>query len=79
MTVNKKYHKKIEEGFKDIFKTETQKGSQNNQYGGLDGLITVVKEPLVKHQIIQLAKLCEEIPASLSLKRFDNGIAIEFW
>ena len=72
MAVNKKYHKSIEAGFKDIFKTETQKGT-------FDGLITIVKEPLVKHQIIQLAKLCEEIPASVTLKNTSHGIFIEFW
>lgn len=77
--LKKKYHGKIEEGFKEIFKTETQKGNQNNQYGGLDGLITIVKEPLVKHQIIQLAKLCEEVPVSVTLKSCGNGISIEFW
>ena len=76
MAINKKYHKKIEEGFKDIFKTEIQKG---NQYDSLDGLSTIIKEPLVRHQIIQLAKLCEEIPASVALKRSTNGIHIEFW
>lgn len=72
MAINKKYHKRIETGFKDIFKTETQKGT-------FDGLITIVKEPLVKHQIIQLAKLCEEIPVSVTLKNTSHGVFIEFW
>ncbi len=72
MAVNKKYQKRIEEGFKDIFKTETKKGS-------FDGLITIVKEPIVKHQIIQLAKLCQEIPASVTLKNTADGVFIEFW
>ncbi|NMH87322.1 hypothetical protein [Flavivirga algicola] len=72
MSINKKYQKRIEEVFKDIFKTEIQKGTFNS-------LTTVVKEPLVKHQIIQLAKLCEEIPANVNLKNTTNGVFIEFW
>tara|TARA_R110000868_G_scaffold56488_13_gene174877 strand:+ start:9684 stop:9959 length:276 start_codon:yes stop_codon:yes gene_type:complete len=79
MAVNKKDYTKIEEGFKDIFKTEVQKGGQNNQYGGVDGLMTIVKEPLVKHQIIKLAKLCEEVSANVTLKSLNGGIFIEFW
>tara|TARA_R110002073_G_scaffold329770_1_gene512779 strand:+ start:290 stop:529 length:240 start_codon:yes stop_codon:yes gene_type:complete len=79
MAVDKKYHKIIEEGFKDIFKTDTQKGSQNYKVEGLDGLITIIKEPLVKHQIVQLAKLCEKVPVSVALKRCEGGISIEFW
>ncbi|MDD7886348.1 hypothetical protein [Flavivirga sp. 57AJ16] len=72
MAVNKKYHKRIKEGLKDIFKTETQKGN-------FDGLTTIVNEPLVKHQIILLAKLCEEIPVSVTLKNTSHGVFIEFW
>lgn len=72
MAINKKYRKRIEEGFKEIFKTETQKGS-------FDGLITIVNEPLVKHQIIQLAKLCEDMPVNVTLKNTPNGVYIEFW
>ncbi len=72
MPISKKYHKKIEEGFKYIFKTETKTG-------GFNGLSTIVEEPIVKHQIIQLAKLCREVPASVSLKKTSLGVVIEFW
>lgn len=75
MTMKKKYHKKIEEEFKDIFKTKIEKGNENFPYGGLR---TIIKEPLVNHQIIQLARLCEEIPISVTLKTTSIGISIEF-
>jgi hypothetical protein len=70
--VKKKYQKRIEERFKDIFNTE-------NQYSGLNGVIIIIKEPIVKHQIIQLAKLCEEIPNNMTLKSSGGGVYIEFW
>ncbi|MEP1487601.1 MAG: hypothetical protein ABJK28_04170 [Algibacter sp.] len=75
--VKKKYQKKIEERFKDIFNTENQ--NKENQYSGLNGIITVVKEPIVKHQIIQLAKLCEEVPNNMALKSSGGAVHIEFW
>lgn len=74
--VKEKYRKKIEEGFKHIFNTETQMG---NPITSSNGLTTLVTEPLVKHQIIQLAKLCEDLPVSLTLKSTSNGVSIEFW
>lgn len=77
--IKKKHQKRIEEGFKDIFKTETQKSSQNDLHTSSGSLATIIKEPLVKHQIIQLAKLCEEIPISVTLKSNGNGVFIEFW
>lgn len=76
MTLKKRHSKKIEEGFKYIFKTETKKANQNLNY---DGLVTIVKEPLVRHQIIELAKLCEDVPSRVTLKTTGNGISIEFW
>ncbi|WP_034041547.1 hypothetical protein [Wocania ichthyoenteri] len=77
--MKKKYRIKVEEGFKDIFNTETKYGSEYNHHSNSDSLITVVNEPLVKHQIIQLAKLCEEIPNNITLKHTGKGIYIEFW
>lgn len=77
--IRKKHKKKIEEGFKDIFKTEILIHNKNDQYSGLNGLITIVKEPIVKNQIIQLAKLCEELPVSMTLKSSGEGVFIEFW
>jgi hypothetical protein len=79
MAVNKKYHKKIKEGFKDIFKTEVHNGGQSSPYGSLNDLSITITNPLVKHQIILLAKLCEEIPVSVFLKSSGNKIYIEFW
>ena len=80
MAIKKKYHKKIEEGFKHIFKTEIQKETPALLLGFENGLVTQVNEPLVKHQIIQLAKLCQEVPSNVSLKaQGNNNIAIEFW
>ncbi|GAA4887995.1 hypothetical protein GCM10023311_09820 [Flaviramulus aquimarinus] len=75
----KKYRRKIEEGFKNIFKTEIDKNNKNHKHLGFDDLAIIVKEPIVKHQIIQLAKLCEEVPFNLTLKPSKNGILIEFW
>ncbi len=76
MAIKKKHSKKIEEGFKYIFKTETKKANQNLRY---NGLVTIVKEPLVRHQIIELAKLCEDVPSRVTLRTIGNAISIEFW
>ena len=73
------YQKKIEDGFRDIFQTQTLRGNQTFEYGGFNGFMTIVKEPLVKQQIIQLAKLCQEIPANITIKCMDCGLFIEFW
>ncbi len=74
--MKKKHYRKIEEKLKNIFNTEIQKGNQDFQY---DSVITIINEPLVRHQIIQLAKLCEEIPVNVTLKSISNGVFIEFW
>ncbi len=74
--MKEKHRKKIEEGFKTIFNTETFNG---DQITSSCGLITIVKEPVVKHQIIQLAKLCEDLPNRLTLKSTTHGVYIEFW
>ena len=79
MSVKYKYHKKIEESVHSIFKTKVLKGIVSNQYIGIDGIGTIVDEPLVKQQIIQLAKLCEETSVRLSLKAVGNKVVIEFW
>tara|TARA_R110002049_G_scaffold143633_1_gene305820 strand:+ start:16194 stop:16430 length:237 start_codon:yes stop_codon:yes gene_type:complete len=78
--MKKKYYKKIEEGFKDIFKTDIQKTtSEHFLNNSQDSLITIVREPLVKHQIIQLAKLCEDVPLNLAVTSSSNVLFIEFW
>ena len=74
--MKEKHQKKIEEGFKSIFNTETFNGDQRSSSCGL---ITIVNEPLVKHQVIQLARLCEDLPNSLTLKSTSYGLHIEFW
>lgn len=73
------YHKIIEDGFKHIFQTHTLRGSQTQEFGGFNGAMTIVREPLVKQQIIQLAKLCQEVPANVILKSYRNKVFIEFW
>ncbi|WP_242204948.1 hypothetical protein [Aestuariivivens insulae] len=79
-TINfKDYHKKIEDGFNTIFHTRTLRGIETQKYGGFNGYMTIVKEPLVRQQIIQLAILCQEIPANITLKGYRNGVLIEFW
>lgn len=79
MEIKKKYYKKIEEGFKDIFNTVLEKSSEDYLKGTQNGFITTVREPLVRYQIIQLAKLCEEIPLNVTVKSYGNAISIEFW
>mgnify|MGYP000663418277 CR=1 FL=1 len=79
MSVKHKKHKKIEESVHSIFKTKVLKGIESNHYIGIDGVGTIVDEPLVRQQIIQLAKLCEETSVRLSLKAVGNKVVIEFW
>ncbi len=79
MALKYKYHKRIEEGVYDIFKTKVLKGMDNNHYSGIDGVVTIIDEPLVRQQIIQLAKLCEDISVKVVLKAIGNKTIIEFW
>lgn len=79
MSVDKKYHDKIKTLFKDLFETETYIGIQNHQYGGFDGLMAVIDEPLVKQQVIELAKFSKDISLNTTLKAFGGKIIIEFW
>lgn len=79
MTVKNRCHKKIEEELKNIFNTEIKKGNEVNHHNNSDSIIAIVEDSLVKHQIIQLAKLCQETPHSVTLKRSPKGIFIEFW
>lgn len=78
MAIKKKHQKIIEQGVYDIFKTEVLKGTEINQYG-MDGVITVIDEALVRQQIIQLAELCEVTSAKVALKAIGNKVVIEFW
>ena len=78
--MKKQYYTKIEEGFKDIFKTDIQKTTSKSLLNNSQGsLTTVIREPLVKHQIIQLAKLCEEVPLNLSVTPSNSSLFVEFW
>jgi flagellar biosynthesis regulator FlbT len=79
MTYKKKHYKKIKEECKAIFNTDVSKTSSDSFRPNLGGAITVVKDPLVKQQIIQLAQLCEDIPENVALKAVHNKITIEFW
>ena len=79
MPIDKKYQNKIIKHFNDSFKTETHVGSQNYRYGSLGGLMTIIDEPLVKQQIIELAKLCEDVSLNTTLKASGGKIIIEFW
>tara|TARA_R110002050_G_scaffold300769_1_gene472446 strand:+ start:82970 stop:83209 length:240 start_codon:yes stop_codon:yes gene_type:complete len=79
MEIKKKYYKKIVEGYKNIFNTHIEEGSEDYLKGNLSGFTTTVREPLVRHQIIQLAKLCEEVPMSVTLRSSGNSLYIEFW
>ncbi len=79
MAIKKRYRRKIEEGFKDIFNTGTKNENEYNLFSNSDSLITIVNEPLVKQQILQLAKLCKETPHNVTLKHTGKGIYIEFW
>jgi hypothetical protein len=74
-----KYDNKIKEGVYNIFKTEVVKESGEDYYTINDGLITVVDEPLVRQQLLELTKLCERIPSKVALKAIGNRVQIEFW
>lgn len=79
MAVNKRHHAKIEEGFKEIFGTETKKEGKPYADGAYEGLKTIVKDPLNEHQIIALAELAKEVSVSMIMKRSGTGIVICFW
>lgn len=72
MKLKKDYHAEIENIFKSIFGIEETNIEIN-------GLIVTIKEPLVKQQIIQLAKFCKNIPLNTSLKASGGKTIIEFW
>ncbi len=74
----KKHHTKIENGFKTIFNTAIE--SKSDYLGsGYNDLTTSIEAPLVKQQIIQLAKLCQDVPLNTILKASGGKIIIEFW
>lgn len=79
MAIKKKYHKRIKNSFQDIFNTDIEELHQDCLSSHINGLTTIIKEPLVRYQIIQLAKLCEEVPLNVTLKSTNNMLSIEFW
>ena len=45
MEIKKKYYKKIVEGYKNIFNTHIEEGSEDYLKGNLSGFTTTVREP----------------------------------
>lgn len=79
MIFKKRYHERLKDGVYSIFKTEVVDGDEESQFIGNNGLITVVDEPLVKQQLIELVKLCENDAVKVTLKAVGNKVHIEFW
>ena len=75
----KKYTNEIKEGVYSIFKTKVITESNQNYYSSNDGLIAIVDEPLVRQQLLELSKLCENVPSKVALKAIGNKVQIEFW
>ena len=72
MKLKKDYRIEIEKAFKSIFDIEDSNIEIN-------GLFITINEPLVKQQIILLARLCKNIPLNTSLKASGGKTIIEFW
>ncbi|TYA74840.1 hypothetical protein [Seonamhaeicola marinus] len=66
-----KHRNKIEKNIASIFK--------NDSNAEINDLTISTNEPLVKQQIILLAKLCESTPLNTSLISSGGKIVIEFW
>ncbi|WP_299555723.1 hypothetical protein [Seonamhaeicola sp.] len=79
MPIKKREHQKIENRFKEIFNTTVEGPTEDCLTNHINGVYTVVKEPLVRQQIIQLARLCEEVPLNTTLKASGGNIVVEFW
>ncbi|GGD29109.1 hypothetical protein [Hyunsoonleella pacifica] len=77
--MKKHHYNKIEKSFEEIFKTEVTSEHQSALFSHFDSIKTVVREPIVKQQIIQLAKLCQEVPNNLTIRSTLDGVYIEFW
>jgi hypothetical protein len=72
MKLQKDYQIEIKNAIKGIFDIDEPNVEIN-------GLMITIREPLVKQQIILLAKLCQKIPLSTSLRASRGKTIIEFW